>query len=339
MARSSRIISLAVGVGVVWAIRQMVRYSRRFEIQNKVFVITGGSRGLGLVLARQLARQKAKLVLVARDSNELLRAEQYIADLGAEVITIACDMTNPDEVEEMIEQTLDYYGRVDVLINNAGVIQVGPVDNMSLQEYDEAMETHFFGPLHAIRAVLPHMQGRQEGRIVNISSIGGKVAVPHLLPYSASKFALSGLSKGLRSELLHQGIHVTTVYPGLMRTGSPRNAIIKGKHHQEYAWFKIADSLPVLSVSAEYAAEQIIEGVKQGKAEVTISWPAKVLSFLDHRFPELTTDIFSIINRFLPDSVPEAMNPRKKGYEVESKLTYNGFSKPTNEAAIQNNEI
>lgn len=339
MARKSRFFSLALGVGLIWAARQLVRYSRRFDVRNKVVLITGGSRGLGLVLARQLATQQAKLILVARDSDELQQAEESIAELGAEVISIACDMTNPAEVEDMIEESLNYYGRIDVLINNAGIIQIGPVENMTLQEYDEAMETHFFGPLHAIRAVLPHMQSRQEGRIVNISSIGGKVAVPHLLPYSASKFALSGLSKGLRTELLHQGIHVTTVYPGLMRTGSPRHAIVKGEHQKEYAWFKIADSLPLLTVSAENAAQQIVEALQQGRAELTISVPAKLLAALDHLFPELAADIFGITNRFLPQPVPEAANPRKHGYEVESKASHNGITRPTNEAAMENNEF
>lgn len=98
------------------------------------------------------------------------------------------------------------------------------------------------------------MRRQRGGRIVNVSSVGGKIGVPHLLPYTASKFALTGLSEGLRVELKRERILVTTVCPGLMRTGSPRNALFRGKHKREYAWFAIADSLPLLSISAESAA-------------------------------------------------------------------------------------
>src|SRR5204863_5194639 len=123
-------------------------------------------------------------------------------------------------------------------------------------------------PLFTTLSVLPAMRRQGEGRIVNISSIGGKIAVPHLLPYDASKFALTGFSEGLRAELLKDGIYVTTVCPGLMRTGSPRNADFKGQHEAEYAWFSIGDSLPGMSMSAEAAAERIVTAFRQGEAEV-----------------------------------------------------------------------
>src|SRR6185503_4123757 len=122
-------------------------------------------------------------------------------------------------------------------------------------------------------AVLPEMRARREGRIVNITSIGGKISVPHLLPYSASKFALVGLSEGLRAELAKDGIVVTTICPGLMRTGSPRNATFKGQHRAEYAWFSIGDSLPVTAMSADRAARQILTACKRGEAEVVLSVP------------------------------------------------------------------
>src|SRR5918912_3423887 len=129
---------------------------------------------------------------------------------------------------------------------------------MTLEDFEQAMAVHFWGPLYATLAVLPQMRARRDGRIVNISSIGGKVSVPHLVPYSASKFALAGLSDGLRAELSKENVIVTTVCPGLMRTGSPRNATFKGKHRDEYAWFSISDALPLTSMSAERAARQII---------------------------------------------------------------------------------
>ena len=134
-----------------------------------------------------------------------------------------------EDVERAISQTIGHYGSIDVLINNAGIIQVGPLDHMKLSDYDDAMKTHFWGPLFLVLAVLPHMRNQGGGRIVNISSIGGRISVPHLVPYSASKFALAGLSDGLRAELARDQIVVTTVCPGLMRIGSPINAAFKGQ--------------------------------------------------------------------------------------------------------------
>jgi short-subunit dehydrogenase len=151
-------------------------------------------------------------------------------------------------------------------------------------------------------AVLPSMRQKKTGRIVNISSIGGKVSVPHLVPYSASKFALVGLSKGLRAELMKDGIKVTTVCPGLMRTGSPRNADFKGKHRFEYAWFSISDALPLLTVSAENAARQVVQACKRGQAELVISVPAKIAVLFDSLFPETMSQMLALTNRLLPDA-------------------------------------
>src|SRR5205085_12580634 len=125
-----------------------------------------------------------------------------------------------------------------------------------------------------VEAVLPNMRKRRDGRIVNISSIGGKVSVPHLLPYCAGKFALVGYSEGLRAELSDDGIVVTTVCPWLMRTGSPRNATFNGHHKIEYAWFSIGGSLPLLTLSAECAARKILAACSRGDAEVVLDVPA-----------------------------------------------------------------
>src|SRR5262249_21748751 len=161
-------------------------------------------------------------------------------------LAVPCDVTDRKQADALVATVLARWRPIDVLVNNAGTICVGPQETMTEEDYREAMQTNFWGPLHMIEAVLPGMRQRRSGRIVNIASIGGKVSVPHLLPYSASKFALVGLSEGLRAELAKDGILVTTVCPGLMRTGSPRNATFKGQNTAEYAWFSISDSLPLL---------------------------------------------------------------------------------------------
>src|SRR5207248_10974741 len=123
---------------------------------------------------------------------------------------------------------------------------------------------------------IPEMRRGGGGRIVNVSSIGGKIGVPHLVPYCASKFALAGLSESSRAELAKDGILVSNVAPGLMRTGSPFNAWFKGHHRDEFTWFAISDSLPLLTISAERAASQVVDAMRRGDAELVISWPAKL---------------------------------------------------------------
>jgi NAD(P)-dependent dehydrogenase (short-subunit alcohol dehydrogenase family) len=257
---------LAAAAGLGWAGRAAVRAARRLCLADKVVVLTGGSRGLGLVLARQLAAARARLVICARDADELERARVELVIRGAEVRALRCDVTERGQVEEMMQRVVDDLGGIDILINNAGVIEVVPAEVMTLADYEEALRTHFWGPLYTISAALPHLRRRPAGRIVNIASIGGKISVPHLVPYSVSKFALVALSEGLRAELLKDGIYVTTVIPGLMRTGSPRNATFKGQHRAEYAWFSISDSLPLVSISAEHAARRIIDACRHGDA-------------------------------------------------------------------------
>ena len=131
-----------------------------------------------------------------------------------------------------------------------------PFENLDLEDFQESVDTHAWGPFHLIRAVAPEMQRRKQGRIVNISSIGGLVAVPHLLGYCMGKFALTGLSDGFRAELAKDGVHVTTVAPGLMRTGSHVNAMFRGQHRKEFAWFAISGANPLVSTTAPRAAKR-----------------------------------------------------------------------------------
>jgi short-subunit dehydrogenase len=219
----------------------------------------------------------------------------------------------------MVDAVRAALGEVDVLVNNAGVIQVGPTEQMEFADYDEAMRTNFYGPLHLALAVAPGMQRRGAGRIVNISSIGGKFAVPHLVPYSASKFALTGLSEGLRLTLAKHGVYVTTVCPGELRTGSPAHAVFKGDAAAEHAWFTTADSAPVTSMSAVRAARRILRAAQGGDAELVM--PA--LAWLQVKFhallPGLTADLNGLLDRALPAPAPGGAE-RRAGHEVDTRL-------------------
>jgi NAD(P)-dependent dehydrogenase (short-subunit alcohol dehydrogenase family) len=329
----------ALGLGAVMAARAWRRHDA-YDFGSKSVVITGGSRGLGLVIARELADEGARLTLIARDEEELARAADDIRTRQpfADVLTVAADLRRRYDAERAIAQVVERYGRVDVVINNAGIIQVGPVDHMKLGDYEDAMATHFWAPLYMVVAALPHMRRQGEGRIVNVSSIGGRIAVPHLVPYSASKFALVGLSDGLRGELARDNIVVTTVCPGLMRTGSPVNAMFKGQRPQEYAWFAISDSLPLASIDARRAGRQIIEACRRGDAELVITIQAKLAILARTLAPELFSDVMTFVNGLLPGPAADGDEARP-GRDSQSEWAPSKLTASTYRAAEQNNEL
>ncbi|HWQ31490.1 MAG TPA: SDR family NAD(P)-dependent oxidoreductase [Blastocatellia bacterium] len=336
-ANTSLLALAAAGAGVYLAARAIRRGTETYDLHGRTVLITGGSRGLGLVLGREFVRQGARVAICARDIEELERASADLVRPGAPVIAVPCDVTNYNEVEEMVQNVRQHLGRIDILVNNAGTIEVGPLETMTLTDFEEAMKTNYSGALHAILAVIPGMRERGEGRIVNITSIGGKVAIPHLTPYTASKFALVGLSKAMRAELDKDNILVTTVCPGLMRTGSPRNAVFKGQHRAEYTWFSIGDSLPLVSISAESAARRIIAACRRGEAEVIFPIQAKLAALCDALFPELSADLAALANRLLP--APGGIGTGKaKGRDSESSLSPSVLTVLGDQAARRNNE-
>jgi NAD(P)-dependent dehydrogenase (short-subunit alcohol dehydrogenase family) len=328
----------ATAIGA-FALARAWRRRHAYDFAGRSVIVTGGSRGLGLVLARELADEGARITLLARDEAELLRAADDIRTRQpfAEVLTVTADVRRRHEAERSVAQVVERYGRIDVLVNNAGVIQVGPIDHMKLGDYEDAMNTHFWGPLYMTLAALPHMRRQGEGRIVNISSIGGRIAVPHLVPYSASKFALVGLSDGLRTELARDNIVVTTVCPGLMRTGSPINAMFKGQRPREYAWFAISDSLPLTSIDVRRAAHQILDACRHGDAELVITLQAKLAILARTAAPELFADVMETINRLLPGPAPEG-DQASPGRVNESAWAPSVLTTLSDQAAKDNNE-
>jgi NAD(P)-dependent dehydrogenase (short-subunit alcohol dehydrogenase family) len=331
------IAALGLGLGANLAFDK-IRCGRRYDFRGRSVVITGGARGLGLVMARMLAREGARLAILARDPEELRAAQTELSNLGVNVLALRCDIRKQDQVDHAMEKVEEAFGRMDILINNAGVIQVGPLEHMTCEDFEEAMAVHFYGPLFTTLAVLPSMRRAGAGRIVNITSIGGKIAVPHLVPYSASKFALVGLSDGLRAELRREGILVTTVVPGLMRTGSPPNAHFKGQHEKEYAWFALSDAMPLLSVSAERAASQILEACRRGAPRLTIGVQTKAAVLLNELFPGMAAEMIAVLNRLLPAPDPSGSKKLYSGWESQSAAAPSWLTHLSDRATVRNNE-
>ncbi len=292
----------------------------RKRLQGKVVLITGSSRGLGLAIAEEFAQRGARVVLTARDHDELERARLLLINRGFaegpdQVLAVPADLRKPEEAEYLIHRVTEAWGGIDVLVNNAGIITVGPIENQTAQDFREVMNTNFFSGLHCTLSVLPQMLNRRDGAIVNITSIGGKVAVPHLLPYTASKFAATGFSEGLHAELRGKGVHVLTVCPGLMRTGSHVNALFSGDAEKEYRWFSLGASTPGASTSARNAARKIVRALLARETEIAITPQAILAARLGNVSPELTGVAMSLMNRLLPAAV-EGNSAPSRGMDV-----------------------
>ena len=277
------------------------------DLRGEVAVVTGASRGLGLLLARELAGQGCPLVICARDSAELDRAAGQLREAGADVTAVACDVTDEATPSRLVQAALERHGRLNIVISNAGIIQVGPVRAASPEHFETALDTMALAPARLALAALPVMRGQRHGRIVTIASIGGKLSVPHLLPYSTAKFAAVGFSEGLRAELGRGPVTVTTVVPGLMRTGSHLQARFTGQAGKEFTWFALGASLPLISMDAERAARQIIGAVRQRRAEVILTPAAQLISRIAGLTPGLTSGALHLVQRLAlpaPDGPP-----------------------------------
>lgn len=330
-------LSMAFAGGVL-LLSGILRQQRRMSFRGASVVITGGSRGLGLEMARLFAREGARLTLLARDPEALARARKELIALGGYVVAHQCDIGDPDQVRQVVDLILNERGRVDVLINNASTIAVGPFENCSLQDFEAEMNVHLWGPLHLVKTIAPLMKLQGGGRIVNIGSIGGVTAVPHLVPYSAAKAALVALSDGLRAELAKDGILVTTVIPGLMRTGSHVNARFKGRHVGEYRWFSAFVGIPLFSINAERAARGIVEGCRFGEPSVILGLPAVMLRAANALLPGITASGMKVAARLLPSPAGHSGDTAKTGWESRKSLKPSVMTAAADSVIERNNE-
>ena len=274
--------------------------TRQHRFAGRTALVTGSSRGLGLLIARELARHGSRVMLCARDADALERAERQLRADGADAASLSCDITGADAPRLLLDAVHERFGPLDILVNNAGIIQVGPLEALREEDFRQAMETMYFAPLRLTLAALPDLRASGAGRVVTVSSVGGRIAAPHLLPYVAAKFASAGFSQGLRAELAGSGVKVTTVLPGLMRTGSHTAARFHGRPGAEYGWFASAASMPLLSTDAERAARAIVRAAERGRPELVITPAAKLGVRLQGVAPATTARLLGLVARTLP---------------------------------------
>ena len=335
----TRLIGGIIAAGLIARAIRFLAARATYSFRHKAVLITGGSRGLGLAMARRFAREGARIAIVARDHKELLAAKEDLLKAGAEaVFPFVCDLRDRDAIETMAASAVAQLGGIDILINNAGIIIFGPFENTEMNDFKASLDLHAWAPLILIRAVLPHMPENGDSRIVNISSIGGRVAQPHLSAYNMGKFAQTGLSDALGIELARRGIQVTTVLPGLMRTGSHVQAALRGDHEAEFAWFSNTAALPIFSISAERAARQVVEACRQGRRRLIISWQARAAIIAEAIAPNSMLRAFSLINRLMPKPQP-GVTASRSGAESRSRLTPKWISWLNDRASARYNEV
>jgi NAD(P)-dependent dehydrogenase (short-subunit alcohol dehydrogenase family) len=327
---------LAAGTGVLVGLALARRTP--YSFLGKVVIITGGSRGLGLVLARELVHvHGARVALVARTAEALARAADDLNAPGS-VITIVGDVRSPSDAEHIVDTVVERFGRVDVLINNAGVIISAPIGSTTNEDFRNSLAVHFWGVLHMSRAALRYLP-RPGGRIVNICSIGGRLAIPHLAAYCAGKFAQAGLSSVMAEELRAEGVTVSTVYPGLMRTGSYVNAKFRGKVNDEFRAFALASSLPGISMGAERAARQIIRAVRAGRRQIVIPWTIRQVDRIATLAPNLASALFSGVNAVLPADTGNTTTPPVAGADLPLSAIVQRAVTLGERAGARNNEV
>jgi len=316
-----------------------IRMKTTFE--NKTALITGGARGLGLILANEYAKRGMKLALCSRTEMDLVEAEKRLIDAhpGAQISTHVCDVSREKAVKVLVDQVEHQFGPIDLLINNAGTILSAPAESTTTQDIESAMDSNFWGTVHTSLEIAPRMKKRGLGRILNIASIGGVVPVPHLLAYGSSKFAAIGFSSGLGIELKKNGVIVTTAVPTLMRTGSFLNASFKGDEKSEMELFTRLSTYPGFSISAESAAASIVRAVDRGQAFAFVGATARLAQLGFSLFPNLVLGAMEQVSKHLPEAQPNASSNRaKKGREIQKDTGSKPQSYLGKRAALRWNE-
>jgi NAD(P)-dependent dehydrogenase (short-subunit alcohol dehydrogenase family) len=309
--------ALGLAAGLALLASGVARRARRLDLRGKVVVVTGGGRGLGYAIASEFARRGSRLAICGRDELEVASAAAELRRQGAEVFDAVCDVSEGPSVRGFIEQVVAHLGPIDVLINNAAECFVGPAVALREADVERALRNIFWASYHPTMAALPQMRARRRGRIVNVTSIGGKVGLPHMAAYAAGKFAVTGFSETLAVELAKEGIYVSTVTPPPLRNGAQLASHFGGQREQEFAWFAWGLSSKLTAIDARRAARAVVDAAEYGDPERAVSPFSWLLARFQGMMPNTAVRTLSLVDRVMP-APPSQPSDWRSGADVEA---------------------
>lgn len=313
MSSSSRAGLLALGLLGMSVVAAAAR-ARRVDLRGRVAVVTGGGRGLGLAITRELLQRGCRVAICGRDAEVIRRSVEQLERQGHEVLGRACDASEPEQVKAFVEAVLARYGNIDILVNNAGQCYIGPAPELDPLDMLLALENIFWAQYYLTMAVLPHMRARKFGRIANVTSMAGKLPLPHQAAYVAAKYAATGWSQTLSLELSHEGIAVSTIAPPPLRNGAPLHAHFNGQREAEFAWFARALASPLSAISATAAARVVVDAIIHGQHERTVSAGSWLSARAYGAAPNLVARWLGwVARRMPPAAAPGVASPMRLG--------------------------
>jgi short-subunit dehydrogenase len=252
---------------------------------GQVVVVTGASMGLGRALALEFARAGASVVLAARSQEKLEAVAKEVEALGAQVLVVATDVAKRDDLARMVDATVAKFGRLDVLVNNAGYGMSAFLEETPPAELERIFAVNVFAPVNAVQLALPHLERSGRGIVVNVGSVIGRRAVPVLGAYCMTKFALAACSESLRAELSRRNVHVVHVEPGLTATEFGNNRVVVGDHPRHFQSRFV--------MSAETAAKRTVAAVERRRDRVVLTFTGKLLILGNTLLPGLVNWLFA----------------------------------------------
>lgn len=267
-------------------------------------VVTGGGRGLGYAIAREFLARGCKLAIGSRDGEAIARAVAEFRLRGGEVYGTACDASDPAQVQAFIAGVIERFGHIDVLVNNAGQVFFGPAAELRAEDLEAAIRNIFWVHFWPTMTVLPHMRARGFGRIVNITSLAGKIPLPHHAAYVAGKHAATGWSETLTIELRKEGILVSTITPPALDDGAPLHTHFNGDEEEEFKWFTRALTSRWTATHTDRAARVVVDAARHGDRQRAISPGSWLAARLHGLAPSLMTHFWARFDRLLPPPGP-----------------------------------
>jgi short-subunit dehydrogenase len=250
-------------------------------VKDKVVIITGGSSGIGKALADEFSRKGSKVLITGRNRDNLLQVQNELKAKGQEITCYQADVSVEGDNQRMVDYAVQLFGKVDILINNAGISMRALFEDFSLEAFKKVMDINFYGTVYATRYALPYIL-KTKGSVVGISSINGKRSTPARSAYSASKFAMEGFLETLRTEVMKRGVHILVVNPGFTASNIRKRSLTKDGTPQGDSPRKENEMM-----TAEEVAQHVYRAVAARKRDVTLTTKGKLAIWINKWWPSL----------------------------------------------------